>query len=148
MQKLNDLLALEYNEKDEMFERHGMIEQPIKEIIREINTNPNILSYSSTKMKGVDGNTSYLYIFYSENVEQRIKRNLIPSFEAKFNIEDTPGLLGCKGGQFTSTIDNDLAPDKNLRGRAYFSLRLKSENPDLHEQFWEEIRVKLTMLKA
>lgn len=128
-----------------------MIESSIKDSIIRINSNSELATLSSTKNAKNRGLT-YIYLWYSQAVEESVVREIIPYFEHKYNKNSVVDAFGIQTHPRASCICNVDASELNYPHIHYFMLRLTSDvfqtqHEEIHEEFWSDIENKLTHLK-
>jgi ribosomal protein L33 len=132
----------------------------LKSILIKINQNESIQTiYSKYKNNSnfID-KLSYLKFCYTENIELKLFREIIPFFITKYNGEFEYSPSVCDYDFFLPKTNANFNENSSIHGmncidsNDYFkvnhiSLNLETEKIDLHKEFWDDLTTKLYELK-
>ncbi len=132
----------------------------LKEILIEINENPNIQTlYSKYSDKNnPDDKSSYLTFAYTKKVELILFRNVIPHFIDFYNLKSSSNKSICNYDFFApkENLNFDInspkfgikcTDDKNYFRINHIRLNLESYSSQTHKDFWDELKLKFSDLK-
>lgn len=130
----------------------------LKQKLIEINSNPNIQTlYSKYGIQGPDDSESYIELAFTQNIELKIFRSILPNLIAKYS-SITTNLSNCYY-RYSTPRDNGNFSIRDKRGigcldnKDYFrintiKIHLEAYNIKTKNEFWQDLALALSELKA